>query len=84
MFDGNNQIFLFEFSSSLLTDKLSKSVFSIFKNCFKVVDKLLTIYFILKSPLQEPTLNWSDGYLFGRKTLLFSSNDNFPPDCVNK
>ena len=76
----SNQIFLFELSSSLSTLILSKSVLSIFKNSFKLIDRLLIISFILKSPLQDPTLICSDGYLLGKKTLSFSSNFNFPPD----
>ena len=44
----------------------------------------MTISFISKSPLHDPTLNCSEGYLFGKNTLSFSSKANFPPDCVNK
>ena len=47
MFDGNNQIFLFEFSSSLSTDKLSKSVYIALKKrpidtetCEKFISKI--------------------------------------------
>ena len=38
----------------------------------------------MKSPLHEPILIWSDGYIFGIKTWSSSLNFNFPPDCVKR
>ena len=67
--DGNNQIFLLDFSSSHLTSIFSKSVFLISKKSFKFKSRFFIIELILKSPLQEPTLICLEGYLIGKNTV---------------
>ena len=59
--DGSNHIFLFELSSSLSTITLSKSVFSIFKNSFKLIDKFFKIL---------TYDNWIQKYIFWELELL--------------
>ena len=82
--DGNNHMFLFEISWSLLTVIFSKSVLVISKKSFSFSFKFLSISSSLKSPQQDPTLIWSELFLFGINIFLSSSKVSLLPDWVYK